>query len=76
MWFSTFSSGFFTALNDGITSAIISFLRTMVFECGAVLLLPLLFGTTGIWASVLVAELMAVILSGFFLVKKRAGFGY
>ena len=76
MGFGIFSSGFFTALNDGLTSAIISFLRTMVFECGAVLLLPLLFGVSGIWLAVLVAEAMAVLLGGFFLLKKRSRFGY
>lgn len=76
MGLSSFSSSFFTALNDGVTSAVISFLRTMGFECGAVLLLPLVFGVTGVWLSVLVAELMATLLSGFFLIVKRPRFGY
>ena len=51
-----FGSGFFTALNDGVTSAIISFLRTMLFEAGTVLLLPLIFGLNGIWYAIVVAE--------------------
>ena len=76
MGFSIFSSGFFTALNDGVTSAIISFLRTMVFECAAVMLLPRIFGTTGIWASVLVAEGMSLILGTYFLITKKPRFGY
>lgn len=76
MGLSIFSSGFFTALNDGLTSAIISFLRTMVFESGAVLLLPLLFKTTGIWMSVLAAELMATLIGSIFLIIKRKKFGY
>ena len=76
MGFSIFSSGFFTALNDGVTSAIISFLRTMVFECAAVMLLPRIFGTTGIWASVLVAEGMSLILGTYFLITKKTRFGY
>ena len=54
-----FSSAFFTALNNGQVSALISFLRTFVFELGAVLLLPLLFGVDGIWFAIVFAELMA-----------------
>lgn len=76
MGYAIFGSGFFTALNDGVTSAIISFLRTMVFQVAAVLLLPLLWGIDGIWWSIVVAELMAVVLSGFFLVMKRKKFHY
>jgi len=76
MGFAIFGSGFFTALNDGVTSAIISFLRTLVFELGAVLLLPLLFGVSGIWFSVVIAELMAAALSAVFLIVKRKRFGY
>lgn len=74
--FAIFGSGFFTALNDGVTSAIISFLRTLVFELGAILLLPLLFGINGLWFSVVVAELMATLLSFIFMAVKRKRFGY
>ena len=74
--FAIFGSGFFTALNDGVTSAIISFLRTLVFEFGAILLLPLLFGINGLWFSVVVAELMATLLSFIFMAVKRKRFGY
>jgi Na+-driven multidrug efflux pump len=56
-----FASAFFTALNDGLVSARISFLRTFVFELGAVLLLPPLFGVDGIWYSVVLAEMMAAV---------------
>ena len=73
---STVSSGFFTALNDGVTSAIISFLRTLVFELGSILLLPLLFGVTGLWFSIVVAELMAAVLSFLFTAAKRKQYGY
>lgn len=71
-----FSSGFFTALNDGVTSAIISFLRTLVFQCSAVVLLPQIFGINGVWMSIVVAELMAVVLSTVFLVIKRKKYHY
>ena len=60
MGFAIFGSGFFTALNDGVTSAIISFLRTLVFQVAAVWLLPLKWGIDGVWASIIVAEFMAV----------------
>jgi len=76
MGFAIFGSGFFTALNDGMTSAIISFLRTLVFELGAVLLLPLLFRVNGLWFSVVVAEFMAAALSFLFMAIKRKRFGY
>ena len=62
MGYAIFASGFFTALNDGVTSAIISFLRTLVFQLGAVLLLPMLWKLDGIWWSVVVAEVMAVVI--------------
>lgn len=74
--FAIFGSGFFTALNDGVTSAIISFLRTLVFELGSILLLPLLFGVNGLWFSVVVAELMATVLSFIFMAVKRKKYGY
>ena len=71
-----FGSGFFTALNDGVTSAIISFLRTMLFEAGTVLLLPLIFGLNGIWYAIVVAEAMAYVLTLLFLFAKRKRYGY
>ena len=76
MGFAIFGSGFFTALNDGVTSAIISFLRTLVFELAAILLLPFAFGVTGLWFSIVVAELMAASLSFLFMLLKRKRFGY
>ena len=76
MGYAIFASGFFTALNDGVTSAIISFLRTLVFQLGAVLLLPMLWKLDGIWWSVVVAEVMAVVFSVIFLIAKRKRFHY
>ena len=70
MGFAIFSSGFFTALNDGVTSAVISFLRTLVFQVAAVLLIPVLLGISGIWLSIVVAEVMAVAISVVFLLVK------
>jgi len=71
MGYAIFSSGFFTALSDGVTSAVISFLRTLVFQVAAVLLLPALLGIDGIWWSIGIAELMAVVFSVLFLILKR-----
>ncbi|MBR4288548.1 MAG: MATE family efflux transporter [Clostridia bacterium] len=74
--FAIFSSGFFTALNDGVTSALISFLRTMLFQIASVMLLPLVFRLDGIWSSLIVSEAMSVILALIFLVKKRDYYHY
>lgn len=76
MGFAIFASGFFTALNDGVTSAIISFLRTLVFQCAAVIFLPILWGINGVWISIIVAEVMAVVLSTIFLVAKQKKYHY
>ncbi len=71
-----FASSFFTALNNGAVSAIISFLRTMVFQIAAVILLPKIMGLNGIWLSVVVAELMAALLSAGYILAKRKKYGY
>jgi len=71
MGFSMFTSGFFTALNNGKLSAVISGMRTLVFETSAVLILPLIFGLEGIWLSMIGAEIMAVSVS-IFLLKANA----
>ena len=74
--YAIFFSGFFTALNDGLTSAIISFLRTLVFQVAAVLLLPLIWGIDGIWWSIVVAELMAAVVGAIFLFIHRKKYHY
>ncbi|MBE6666444.1 MAG: MATE family efflux transporter [Ruminococcaceae bacterium] len=76
MGFAIFGSGFFTALGDGLTSALISFLRTLVFQVGAVLLLPLVFDINGVWLASVVAEIMAVVFSFIFMAVKRKKFHY
>lgn len=76
MGFAVFSSGFFTALSDGLTSALISFLRAMVFQVAAVLLLPLIWGINGVWVSIVAADFMAVILGMSCLVIKRRKYRY
>ncbi len=76
MGFSIFGSGFFTALNDGLTSALISFLRILVFQVSAILLLPMIWGIDGIWVSIVVAEMMAVVFTAVFLIIKRKRYHY
>ena len=74
--FPIYGSSFFTALNDGKSSAIISFLRQCVFQVGAVLLLPLVFGLDGVWFSNVFAEIAATILTVCFWIGKRKQFHY
>lgn len=74
--FAIFFSGFFTALNDGFTSALISFLRTLVFQVAAVLSLPLIFGIDGVWVSMVVAEFLAVIVGTILLIIKKNKYHY
>ena len=72
MGFNVYASSFFTALGDGVTSALISFLRTLVFQVAAVLILPALFKTDGIWLAVTAAELAALGVSiAMFLTKDK-----
>lgn len=71
-----FGSSFFTALNDGLTSALISFLRTLVFQIAAVIIFPLLFGIDGIWLSIVAAEAMAFLITLLFVIIKRKKYNY
>ena len=73
---SIFASAFFTALNNGLVSAIISFSRTALYQVVAVLLLPLLWQLDGIWLSIIVAELLACITAVIFLAGNRKRYGY
>ncbi|MBQ9931898.1 MAG: MATE family efflux transporter [Firmicutes bacterium] len=74
--FAIFGSNFFTALNNGLISALISFLRTLVFEMFAVLTFPLIWGVDGIWSAVVAAEAMAVILTFSFMAAFRKKYNY
>lgn len=74
--FAIFGSSFFTALNDGLTSALISFLRTLVFQVTAVIIFPVFWALDGIWWSVVAAEVMAVAVTILFLIGKRKKYQY
>ncbi len=74
--FAVFGSSFFTALNDGLISALISFLRTLVFQIAAVMTFPLIWGLNGIWLSIVAAEVMADIVTAILLIIKRKKYHY
>lgn len=76
MGFNIFTSSFFTALNNGLVSAIVSFARTLVFQIGAVLLLPMAFELNGIWAAIIVAEGMAFVMDLIFLLTNKKKYQY
>lgn len=74
--FSIYGSSFFTALGNGLISALIAFLRTLVFQIAAVITLPLLWGLDGIWWSIVAAEIMSVVVTSAFLLFNRKKYGY
>lgn len=74
--FTYFAGSFFTALSNGIVSAIISFTRTFIFELVSVFCIPLLFGIEWIWISWAVSEVLALCLSAFLIWKYRHRYGY
>ena len=71
-----FSSGFFTALNNGAVSAILSFLRTLILQSVFVLSIPVIFGVDGIWWATLCTEAVAAIIAVSFFIAYRKKYGY
>lgn len=71
-----FASGFFTALNNGKVSAIISMLRTFILEAGALIILPEMFGLAGVWWALPVAEIIAIVVAMVMIFKYRKEYGY
>ncbi|ENY8386397.1 TPA: MATE family efflux transporter [Clostridioides difficile] len=74
--FGVFGSSFFTALNDGLTSALIAFMRILVFQVVSVLIFPIFWGVNGIWFSIVGAEILATIMTAFFIIKKQKKYHY
>ena len=74
--FNIYGSSFFTALNNGLLSAVISFLRTLVFQMSVLLLLPMILGINGIWCSVFIAELLTLCVTVTFFVQQRKRYHY
>ena len=76
MGFNLFASGFFTALNDGKTSAILSLFRTLIFLMIPLLILPRLFGTDGVWISIPTAEVLSIFLSVYYFKRMKGQYHY
>ena len=76
MGFSVFGSAFFTALNNGLVSGAISCLRSLLFQCGAVLLMSFLFGLDGVWLAATAAEVLAFAMTMTFFIAMRKKYGY
>lgn len=74
--YAIFGSSFFTALNNGLISALISFMRTLVFQIAAVLIFPLIWQVDGIWLSIVAAEVMSVIVTILFLKANKKKYQY
>lgn len=74
--FNIFGSAFFTALNNGLISAAISFGRTLLFQAAAIMALPALIGIDGVWLAAAVSETMALVLAVFFFVQKKGQYHY
>ena len=73
---SIYSSSFFTALNNGAVSAIISLCRTLLFQMGAAFLFPLLFGDKSLWWALVAGEGLAIVLASIFLMTNKKKYGY
>ena len=74
--FGIYGSSFFTALNNGPVSAVLSTARTVVFEVATVLLLPMLWGLDGVWLATVVSEYLAFLLTVIFVFAYRKKYGY
>jgi len=76
LWFNIFASSFFTALNDGLTSALISFLRTLVIQIIMLYLMPYLFDVPGLWLAVFASEAVSLFISLYFILRNKKKYGY
>lgn len=76
MGFNIFGSSFFTALNNGLLSAILSFMRTIVLQIASIYILPLLFGLDGLWSVIVVSDGLCLILTTTLLVRYHRRYGY
>ena len=74
--FCIYGSSFFTALNNGLVSAVMSFMRTLVYQMAGILILPIFFELDGVWFSMLVAEIMALATTAAFLLANKKKYKY
>ncbi|MCI8390209.1 MAG: MATE family efflux transporter [Roseburia sp.] len=71
-----FGSAFFTALNNGAVSALISFLRTLLFQVATILIMPLIWGLNGIWLAIVAAEFLALVVTAVCFAVNRKKYQY
>ena len=76
MWFNMYTSCFFTALNDGAVSAVISFMRALVLPVACIIIMPMLWQLDGVWYSLVGSEVLGVFVSLYFLLAKRKKYHY
>ena len=76
MWFNVYASSFFTALNDGMVSAAISFVRALILPVICIIALPMLWKLDGVWLSLVASETLSVIVSLYFMLSKRRKYHY
>lgn len=71
-----FASSFFTSLNDGLISALISSIRTLICQLIAIIVLPIIFKGEGIWYSIFISEIIASMVSIYFLISQKKKYNY
>ncbi|WP_300755051.1 MATE family efflux transporter [uncultured Oscillibacter sp.] len=71
-----FASSMFTALSNGVVSAVLAFSRSFLFTVACVQLLPLLLGVTGVWLATPAAELLGLLMSAALLARHQKRYGY
>ena len=74
--FGVFGSALFTALNNGVISAVISFLRTLVLQTATITIMPMIWGIEGVWYAIIVAEAISAVIAFGFIAKYRKQYGY
>ena len=71
-----FASAFFTALSNGVLSALISSLRTFVCVSGCILFLPKYLDLLGVWLAIPVAEVLTIVVAIILFVGARKKYQY
>lgn len=74
--YNIYASSFFTSLNNGVVSAVISFSRTFVFQVSMLFILPLFLKNDGIWLAIVAAELLGLAVTVFFIISQHDRYGF
>lgn len=76
MGINMYASSFFVALNDGVTASILAVFRTLIFLIIPLLIFPKIWGITGVWISLPIAEVLSLLLVLFYFKKKKNVYHY